>query len=143
MRRTMFIGKSGCGKTSLCQAIEGEGMSYKKTQSIEVGRDTIDTPGEYLENRGLYKALVVSACDAELLVFVQAADDPYTSFSPGQAAMFAQPVAGVVSKADLSPEGVAVAAELLRLAGASPVVVTSAAAGDGIAELIELMSRED
>ena len=54
-------------------------------------------------------------------------------FAPGQASAFPVPVAGVVSKADLaSPEQIRQAAELLELAGASPVFVVSAHTGEGI-----------
>ena len=35
----------------------------------------IDTPGEYLENRGMYKALVVRGVEGDVIVFVQDATD--------------------------------------------------------------------
>ena len=45
MKKVIFIGKSGCGKTSLCQRLQGEEIKYKKTQSIDLYVDSIDTPG--------------------------------------------------------------------------------------------------
>ena len=49
MKKIVLIGKSGCGKTTLCQRIFKEELEYKKTQSVEVvGGSAIDTPGEYM-----------------------------------------------------------------------------------------------
>ena len=60
MQRMMLIGPSQCGKTSLTQCLRGENIHYQKTQAIVWSPTTIDTPGEYLENRSLYSALLVS-----------------------------------------------------------------------------------
>ncbi len=67
MQRMMLIGPSQCGKTSLTQCLRGENIHYQKTQAIVWSPTTIDTPGEYLENRSLYSALLVSACEADTL----------------------------------------------------------------------------
>lgn len=57
-------------------------------------------------------------------------------FSPGQAASFPIPVAGIVSKIDRATEKqVEQARELLALAGADPVFAVSAFTGEGIGEL--------
>ncbi|HAV9584953.1 TPA: propanediol utilization protein PduV, partial [Escherichia coli] len=53
MQRMMLIGPSQCGKTSLTQCLRGENIHYQKTQAIVWSPTTIDTPGEYLENRSL------------------------------------------------------------------------------------------
>ena len=66
MQRMMLIGPSQCGKTSLTQCLRGENIHYQKTQAIVWSPTTIDTPGEYLENRSLYSALLVSACEADI-----------------------------------------------------------------------------
>ena len=47
MKKLIFIGNIACGKTTLCQRLNGMEMSYKKTQALEVIHETIDTPGEY------------------------------------------------------------------------------------------------
>ncbi|ECG4408346.1 propanediol utilization protein PduV, partial [Salmonella enterica] len=70
MKRLMFIGPSQCGKTSLTQSLRGEALHYKKTQAIEWSPMAIDTPGEYLENRCLYSALLTSACEADVIALV-------------------------------------------------------------------------
>ena len=82
MKRLMLIGPSQCGKTSLTQGLRGEALHYKKTQAIEWSPMAIDTPGEYLENRCLYSALLTSACEADVIALVLNADAQWSPFSP-------------------------------------------------------------
>jgi ethanolamine utilization protein EutP len=51
MARVMLIGRTGAGKTTLIQALEGMALDYSKTQAVEYLDKYIDTPGEYSENR--------------------------------------------------------------------------------------------
>lgn len=74
MKRIMLIGQSQCGKTSLLQRLQGEPMQYQKTQALGYFDCAIDTPGEYLENRCLYSALITTSCDADIIALVQSAD---------------------------------------------------------------------
>ena len=138
MKKIMLIGSSACGKTTLAQRLNGQKIGYKKTQAVEIINTTIDTPGEYLENRALYKALVVTATEVDVILFVQDATDERFRFSPGQAMMFAPPVVGVISKTDLAaPAQVQAAKDLLELAGAAEIFVTSAVTGEGCEALRE------
>jgi len=140
MKRILLMGSSGCGKTTLSQRLNGRLLEYQKTQTIQVDSGVIDTPGEYLENRGMYKALVVTAVEAEVLVFVQDATDGRFRFSPGQAGMFANPVIGVVTKVDIATgEQVADAKALLELAGAEQIFSISAVTGVGIEQLTKFL----
>ena len=59
MKKILLVGSVSCGKTTLCQRLNGLVQDYKKTQAIEVVGKTIDTPGEYLERRSLFSALMV------------------------------------------------------------------------------------
>lgn len=143
MKHILLMGSSGCGKTTLSQRLNGRLLEYQKTQTIQVDSGVIDTPGEYLENRGMYKALVVTAVEAEVLVFVQDATDGRFRFSPGQAAMFANPVIGVVTKVDIATgEQVADAKALLELAGAEHIFPISAVTGAGIEELTKFLEMD-
>ena len=58
MKNIIFMGKTGCGKTTLCQKLDKLELIYNKTQSIQLYTDSIDTPGEYIENRGFYLSLI-------------------------------------------------------------------------------------
>ena len=46
MKKIIFMGKTGCGKTTLTQAMRGERIAYHKTQYINHFDCIIDTPGE-------------------------------------------------------------------------------------------------
>lgn len=144
MKRILLVGSVACGKTTLCQRINGMDQVYKKTQALEVIHQTIDTPGEYLEHRSLLRALVVTAADVEQVLFVLDPTQSRYMFSPGQSTAFPVPVAGVVTKADLAaPTQLAQAKELLELAGASPIFTVSSYTGQGIPALMDFLCQTD
>lgn len=119
MKKIMLIGRTGAGKTSFCQAIYGQALHYQKTQGVEIIYNAIDTPGEYVENRALYRALIVTAADADMVVLLQDCTDDQTVFAPGCAGMFGKPAIGLVTKVDLAEDASAIRAaeEKLDLAG--------------------------
>ena len=119
MKKIMLVGRTGAGKTSFCQAIYGEDLEYKKTQAVQIINNAIDTPGEFVENRTLYRALVITAADADMVVLVQDCTDDQCMFAPGFAGMFGKPAIGIVSKVDLAKDSsdIHVAEEKLELAG--------------------------
>lgn len=134
MKNIMLIGPSGCGKSTFIQALHGITPYYKKTQSVEVVGHMIDTPGEYLENPGLYRALAVTAAQADMILLMQTCGER-NLFPPGFAAMFGEkPVFGVVCKIDLcSDEKIKEnACTALMQAGAKECFQISALRGDGM-----------
>ncbi|MGI5967808.1 MULTISPECIES: EutP/PduV family microcompartment system protein [Anaerotruncus] len=142
MKKIMLIGKIGCGKTRLGQCLLQEKQHYKKTQAIEVlGGSLIDTPGEYIEQKQFYKALVVTAVEADCILMLQSCNDEQCAFSPRMYGMFNRPLIGVVTKMDLceTPMQAARAGELLRFAGAQEVFFVSSATGKGIKKLLAFL----
>lgn len=138
----MLIGRSGAGKTTLCQRIRNEELRYSKTQTINIrGGGLIDTPGEYLENRRLQCALAVTSVEADVIGIVQDATDAGTMYPEAYAAAFAKPVVGIITKSDLAgAEAVRRAEELLVLAGAEKVFAVSSITGEGIDALLRYLS---
>lgn len=126
MKKIMMVGKIGCGKTTLSQRLLGMDVSYEKTQSIQVvGDDIVDTPGEYVEQKQFYSALIVTAVEADVILLLCSAIDEQNSFSPRMSSLFSgKPVLGVVTKTDLCAdrEAIEAAAELLTMAGAQEVL---------------------
>ena len=117
-RSVMFIGMIGCGKTTLCQRLAKQECRYKKTQAVEVIDFSIDTPGEYLENKQYINALVVTAAEADVVALVADATCGESYFSPHQADMFCKDVIGVITKVDIATEEDCEKAEIvLRNAG--------------------------
>jgi ethanolamine utilization protein EutP len=138
----MVMGPVSCGKTTLCQYLAGLPRISVKTQTVELVGNAIDTPGEYLENRSLRSRLLVSSVDAALILFLQDATSRNVYFSPGQAAMFALAVAGVVTKIDAaSAEDIRRAEAILTLSGASPLFAVSAFTGEGMEALTRFLLR--
>lgn len=140
MKKIMLVGTIACGKTTLCQRINGLEQKYKKTQAIEVINHTIDTPGEYLEHRSFLSSLMTTSVEVEQVLFLIDATQPRYMYSPGQAAAFPVPVAGVVTKTDIATEKQCrQARELLELAGAKPIFEISAVDGSGMEELLRFI----
>lgn len=143
MKKIMPIGRVGSGKTLLCQCLAGQELQNKKTQTVEViGGTAIDTPGEYLENKNFYKALVVTAVEADCILLVQACDDAEFCFSPRMYGMFNRPMVGVLTKLDLAQDQKQQdnLKDLLRQVGAERVFCVSSLTGEGIDELREYLN---
>ena len=138
-KRIILIGRSTAGKTTLCQRIENRELSYHKTQTVQVINQTmIDTPGEYLERRSFRGALMVTAVEADEVVFVQDATEDGTMFPPSYNSQFAKPVIGVVTTCDIAqPEQIEKAGKYLRMAGAKQVFNTSSVTGAGMEALLD------
>lgn len=137
MKKIMLVGRTGAGKTTFCQALYGQELSYQKTQAVEVVNGAIDTPGEYLENRRLYRALIVTAADADLIVLLQDCTDEQCWFAPEFAGMFGKPAIGLVTKTDLAADERALreAEEKLLLAGCQRIFHISSKEQTGIDEV--------
>lgn len=126
MKKIMMIGKIGCGKTTLSQRLTGAEVCYQKTQSIQViGDDIVDTPGEYLEQKQFYSALIVTAAEADVILLLLSAVDEQNAFSPRMSSMFGgKPIIGVLTKTDLcrEPDRLECSYEILENAGALEIL---------------------
>ena len=144
MKRIVFIGTIGCGKTTLGQALHGDEIRYKKTQAVEIiGRDILDTPGEFLERADRRGALMMSTMDAEIIVFIESATEVRSMFPPGYAGSFAKPVIGVVTKTDIATEEqIDKAEQKLRFAGAQTIFKVSSTTGEGLDALADFLTEE-
>lgn len=137
MKRIIFIGKTGCGKTTLCQKLNELEIRYKKTQAVELYENAIDTPGEYLENRHYYSALIMSAVDAKLIALVADPTAQDHFFPPAFAGTFAKEVIGIITKIDLVEDTKQIerVEEGLKSAGVSRIFRIDTVAGTGIEPL--------
>lgn len=143
MSRVIFIGKTGCGKTTLCQKLNELEIKYKKTQAIELYDNAIDTPGEYLENRHYYSALIMTAVDAKIIALIA---DPtaYESFiPPAFAGSFTKEVIGIITKINLvtEPHAIEQVEERLKDAGVTKIFKVDTIDNVGVKELFEYLDK--
>ncbi|MDR1712340.1 MAG: EutP/PduV family microcompartment system protein [Propionibacteriaceae bacterium] len=143
MLKAILVGISGCGKTTLIQRLCNDELVYKKTQVVEHYVNFIDTPGEYLEQRALYRGIIISAVDADEIGLVQDCSVDNTWIPPSFATTFAKPIFGIVTKTDLakSREQIDWARSVLQTGGANRVFEVSALTGDGIQELLDYLEE--
>jgi len=122
MKKTMLIGRTGCGKTTLTQKLMNEEVKYKKTQAVSYKNKIIDTPGEYVENKMYYKSLLVLSADAKMIILVQSAIDGATLFPPKFSTMFPKKeIIGIITKVDLADADIERSKRFLVDAGATEI----------------------
>ena len=104
MRKVIFIGRTGSGKTTLSQRLDQLKLEYKKTQAVEFYNNAIDTPGEYLENKNYYRALIMTAVDADIIAIIADPTAEENYIPPSFATTFAKEVIGIITKIGLVTE---------------------------------------
>lgn len=137
------MGRTGCGKTSLTQAIRGKKVEYHKTQYINYHDVVIDTPGEYAENHHLARALALYSYEANVVGLLLSATENYSLYSPNITCMANREVIGIVTKIDREDADAERAERWLRLAGCEKVFHLSSRTGEGIDELLEFLRNKE
>ncbi|NLM04673.1 MAG: EutP/PduV family microcompartment system protein, partial [Clostridiales bacterium] len=105
---------------------------YKKTQALEYYEDITDTPGEYLENRRFYNALIVASHDCDIIALLQDSSDKRCVFPPNFSSIFTKPIVGIITKIDLKEKDIEFARNCLQLAGAEQIFEISSVEGIGL-----------
>jgi ethanolamine utilization protein EutP len=106
-----------------------------RTQSLEFEEQVIDTPGEYIENRQYYTALISAAQEAKIIALIADATANQFFFPPTFASIFTRPVIGIVTKIDAEEADIEYAKDILKMAGAEKIFLTSSLTGKGIYKL--------
>ncbi|APM40722.1 EutP/PduV family microcompartment system protein [Clostridium kluyveri] len=142
MRKIILFGRSGCGKTTLTQALRGQDIVYHKTQYINHYDAVIDTPGEYAENRSLGSALAIYSYEADVVGLLLSAIEPYSIFPPNIAPCVNREVVGIVTQIDRSDANANQAEYWLKLAGCKTIFRVSSYTREGIGKVLNHL-RED
>ena len=143
-KRIMVIGPTGCGKTSLVNALNKYEGPLRRTQNLIYGENTIDVPGSYIENAWMYKHLISAAQDASHVLILVDPTDAGDVYSPGFAKTFRCPVIGVITKCDLQPSNEdAAVKKLKRLGIEEPYYRISVPDGTGMAALKERLLKKE
>ena len=139
MKKLLLIGRSGCGKTSLTQALRGEKVHYQKTQGMVFDDFLIDSPGEYAENHDLGCALALYSYEADVVALLIAADDDYSLFPPCITCLVNREVIGIVTKIDKAdPQRVK---RWLELSGCRKVFFVNSVTGEGTNKVLEHLNQ--
>lgn len=139
MRKIIFMGRSGCGKTTLTQKIKNLPNEYHKTQYVEYGSTIIDTPGEYAQTKGLGAALALYSYEADVVGLLISAADDYSLFPPNITCMVNREVIGIVTQIDRHGANPEKAAKWLENSGCKKIFFVSSKTGEGIQNLLEYL----
>jgi len=144
MSRVIFIGRTGSGKTTLCQKLNEMEIKYKKTQAVEVYDNAIDTPGEYLENRHFFNSLLQTSVDARLIAILADPTVDLNYIPPAFTGTFAKEVIGIITKASLVTDEKKRnrVREELRSAGIQKIFLVDTVEGFGIDELFSYIHEK-
>ncbi|SNS12698.1 ethanolamine utilization protein EutP [Anaerovirgula multivorans] len=142
MKKIILIGRSGNGKTSLSQKLNQQELSYKKTQTMEFSNHVLDTPGEYIENRRYYHAIISASVDCDVIGLLQAANECDCIFPPGFGSFFNKSVIGIITKIDLEKD-TSVVEKILYAAGAQRIFKVSSVTAEGLKEIKTYLEKKE
>ena len=103
MKKYVFVGSVGVGKTSLFNALMGDYELARKTQAVDYNlMGGIDTPGEFFSHPHLYKAMISTTTEAEIIIYVHSAEDQICRLPRGILDIYNnKTIVTVITKADL------------------------------------------
>lgn len=141
--KVIFIGRTGCGKTTLTQLLNGEKIKYSKTQEVSKNKLIFDTPGEYIESRNYGSAIALYSYESDIVGLLLSATEPYSLYSPNITSMANRLVIGIVTQIDQKGAKPIRAEKWLKLAGCKKIFKISSVTGDGIEELKDFLENFD
>ncbi|AVR05255.1 EutP/PduV family microcompartment system protein [Pluralibacter gergoviae] len=146
MKRIVFVGDVGAGKTTLFNALYGNFAPARKTQAVEFNETgCVDTPGEYFSHPRLYHALISTLADCAALIYVHAANNRECRIPAGLLTIY--PLLrriAVISKADAADADIPAARELLSSHHfAEPIFVINSLNADDVRPLKQYLASLD
>lgn len=116
-KRIMVIGPTQSGKSTLTNFLSDSARPLKKTQDVIYGKNTIDTPGSYIENASMYKYLIATAQTASHVLMLVDQSRLIEVYPPTFAKSFTCPVIGVITKIDSAEENANLCIQQLKRIG--------------------------
>ena len=137
--KMMLIGETFVGKSSLIQALSEDDYIPRRAMAVDFHEQFINTPGEFLENRRFYPALITSSVDCNILALVQDVTRSNSLFPPLFASMFNRKVIGIISKSDTQNVNMDRAERFLKNSGVRQIIYTSSKTGEGLDLLQQIL----
>lgn len=131
-RRIMLVGEQASGKGRLISLLTGGRWQERRVMAVEYCGPFINTPGEFLENRRFYPALITAAMDCSLICFLQNARSQTSLFPPRFASMFNCATLGLITACDAPEASLARAGRFLQAAGLAQWLPVSLESGVGM-----------
>lgn len=142
MKKLFLMGRSEAGKTSLTQVLKNEELHYEKTQCTLRDKNMIDSPGEYAESKLCGVGLACFSFEADVIAMVQAADEPFTLFSPSSRSFIARPYIGIITKVDSPYANVPMIRQWMIDAGCERIFEVNNVTREGIDELLAYLEGD-
>jgi len=103
LKKYVFVGSVGVGKTSLFNALMGDYELARKTQAVDYNlMGGIDTPGEFFSHPHLYKAMISTTTEAGIIIYVHSAEDQICRLPRGILDIYNnKTIVTVITKVDL------------------------------------------
>lgn len=130
--RIMLVGERHSGKEGLISLLTGGQWRSRRVLAVEFCGVFVNTPGEFLENRRFYRALITAAMGCSLICFLQNARSRTSLFPPRFARMFNCATLGIATACqapDASPER---AVRFLNAAGLTHCLSVDLESGAGL-----------
>ena len=143
MKKIILIGRSGAGKTTLTQAMNGEEIKYHKTQYVNYFECIIDTPGEYAQTHELGYALALYSYEADVVGLLLSATEPYSLYPPNITCMVNREVVGIVTQINEPKADPERAARWLRLSGCKKIFYVDSTVGTGVPDILSYLREEE
>lgn len=103
----------------------------------------IDTPGEYVQTKGLGHALALYTYEADVVGLLVSATEPYCLFPPCITNMANREVVGIVTKINDPEANVKLASSWLTLAGCKKIFYVDSKTQEGVVEILEHLREKD
>lgn len=138
--RIMIIGPRQSGKTTIANAVNGVDEEVQQgVQDIRYGDYTMDMPSGYLETPWMYDYLIASAQDAAVVFFLVDPTAINRTYPPGFSKSFSGIHCGIITKSDIATDEQIrwAKGELKNIGIESDIIISSAATGEGLSQLLE------
>lgn len=119
MKKYVFVGSVGVGKTSLFNALMGDYELARKTQAVDYSlTGGIDTPGEFFSHPYLYKAMISTTTEADIIIYVHSAEDNVCRLPRGILDIYShKTIVTIITKVDLPNINLGIVRKVLLEAG--------------------------
>lgn len=139
MKKMMLIGEVGAGKSSLIRALSGNELRSSRAMSVQHCGPFINTPGEFLENRRFYPAIITASMGCDIMALLQNAERSVSLYPPLCCSFFNKHIIGIITKIDSPTARPDRAERFLRSAGVKELYFVSSVSGEGLEGLRSLL----